>query len=277
MSVLAFLWALRSRPPARRSTPGRGASLAPTLTVLLAPLLVAPLLTAPRVVADPTPAPEIAAHRDRVFEDPSLQTDLPGWEALEGIRSSKSRRSPPRRGWWLPDPPMSAALASAGQLLRWMLLTAGAVALVIGLLWLIRELVSHRPLATSRQVTAGDEPAEPDEKARSPVEGDLETLVGLGEYGAAIHLLLLKTLDRLSGRGRRIPAGRTSREVLSASGNLAPPAHGALRELVVAVERYLFGGREPRRDDFERCHRAFSVVDETLPETVADPAAKGTT
>ena len=263
MPVPAVSSALRSRLPVWRSSPRRGTSL----TLLLAPLLVGPLLSAPRVAADPTPAPEIEALRDRVFEDPSLQTDLPGWEALEGTRSSKDRRSRPRRAWWLPDPPARTVLASAGQLLQWVLLAVGAVALVMGLLWLTRELVFHRRGARPQPTAVGDDPAEPDETERSPVEGDLEALVDRGEYGAAIHLLLLKALDRLAGRGRPIPAGRTSREVLSASADLAPSAHGALGELVAAVERYLFGGREPQRQDFDRCRRAFGVVDRALLDT----------
>lgn len=235
-------------------------------------VLLVTLLPGSGAGADRTPAREIEALRDRVLEDPSLQTDLPGWEAHEGTRSSKSRRSRPRRTWWLPDRPAAFAVTSVGSLLQLGLLALGAVALVTGLVWLTRELLTRRrrpsPRRSSpRRTAAGDAPAEPEDFEGMPPEGDLETLVGQGEYGAAIHLLLLKALDRLSGRGPHFPAGRTSREVLSASTDLTPPAHGALGELVAAVERCLFGGHEPGREDFDRCRQAFGVVDRALSDT----------
>lgn len=239
------------------------------LGILLAVGLASPLAAAP------TPDREVEARREQVFEDSSLQTELPGWDELGGKGVSRTRRSRPRREWRVPDPPAPLAFASVGVLLQWVLLALGAVALAMVLVWLTRELFRSRRRATPREVTAANDPSEPDEAAREPAaEGDLEALVRRGEYGAAIHLLLLETLDRLSGRGRRIPAGRTSREVLSASADLAPPAHGALGELVAAVERYLFGGREPAREDFERCRRAFGVVERALTDAVADPATE---
>lgn len=241
----------------------------------LVPMVLLFLGLAAPLTAAPIPAREVEARRDRVFEDPSLQTELPGWE-IEGRGGSGTRRSRPARDWRVPEPPSPAVLVSAGRLFQWLLLALAAVALVMLVIWLTRELVRKRRRSTPR-VARDDDPTEPD-GARgatgSPRDDDLETRVRRGEYGAAIHLLLLRALERLAGRGRRIPAGRTSREVLSSCGDLAPSAHGALAELVAAVESYLFGGREPGRGDFERCRHAFGVVERALSGTPGDASAE---
>lgn len=240
-------------------------SLVPTVLLFLG--LAAPLSAAP------IPDREVEARRDLVFEDPSLQTELPGWE-IDGGGGLGTRRSQPARDWRVPDPPSPALLVSAGRLFQWLLLALGAVALVMLLMWLTRELVRNRRRTPSHEAAAADPPGDADEATRPRAEDDLETRVRRGEYGAAIHLLLLRALEKLSGRGRRIPAGRTSREVLSTSSDLTPSAHGALAELVAAVESYLFGGREPERGDFERCRRAFGVVERALSGTPGDASAE---
>jgi hypothetical protein len=247
------------------------ASVLPALALggLLALALASPLTAAP------LPDREIRASRDRVLEDPGLQTELPGFEDLGRANGTASSRTSRREGdWRLPDRRSPAALASVAHLFQWVLLALGAVALVMLLVWLFQQLVGDRwTRATPRGVAASDDPGAEEEAPGAPAEGDLETLVRRGDYGAAIHLLLLRAVERLSGRGRRIAAGHTSREVLSASSDLPPPAHGALGELVAAVERYLFGGRDPGPADFERCRDAYGTLERALAETPAGDAS----
>lgn len=237
-------------------------------------------LVSPVLAAEPVSDPEIAARRQQVFENESLQVDLPGYERFcrkersAGVDSRPTELRPGERQREFRPPPIApAALGAATQIFQWALLALGAVVLVLVLVWLIQQLIASTGQRRTPQVTVTEKAPEADAPVREGADEDLDLLVHRGDYGAAIHLLLLRAVRLLGRRGsRRIAAGHTSREVL-ASTDLEPPARGALGELVAAVERFLFGGRELDADDFSRCREAFGVVERSLRATPAEEAS----
>jgi|GEM_PF-5745203 len=245
----------------------RGFTVALALAGTLTPVASGPAL----LHADPLPDRELELRRDRVLDDPTLQTELPGWEeaGVQGghdrdpeRRTQSAAREGRDRDWRLPNLPAAALLGTVGEIFQWALLALGGVALVVLLAWLALQLLPGSRGSRARRRLDGSEDDSPEDAGdgafgdRSLLDSDLDTLLREGEYGAAVHLLLLRAVRLLSRRRGRIPAGHTSREVLAAS-RLEPAAQGALGELVAAVERSLFGGRRLEREDFQRCQDAF--------------------
>lgn len=230
----------------------------------------------PALAAEPVSDSDVAARRQQVMENESLQIDLPGYETFcrkersVANRQTEMRTRERRRGFRAPVAP--AALGAVAQIFQWALLALGAVVLVIVLVWLIRQLFEGSTRRSTPKVTVTKDAPQTDGPASEPAVEDLDLWIHRGEYGAAIHLLLLRAV-RLLGRhgGRRISAGHTSREVL-AGADLEAPARSALGELVAAVERFLFGGRKLDADDFARCRDAFGTVEKSLRETPAGEA-----
>lgn len=242
----------------------------------------------PRAQADPITDRELETRRNQVFEDPSLQTELPGWKGSAAEeRSSSGRRadgsgapgSSQGRDWEVPNPISPALLGGVGQILGWALLVGGGVVLVVLLAWLVSQLFEGLGKRRARPRGSEDEGGDEGDAARedpwlggAPRDRDLDRLLQAGDYGAAVHLLLLRAVRRLIRHGgRRIPVGRTSREVLATAG-LETTSRESLRELVLAVERYLFGGRRLAREDYERCRDAFQRLESSL-EGGSDPTA----
>lgn len=89
---------------------------------------------------------------------------------------------------------------------------------------------------------------------------DPEALASAGLFAEAIRALLLLAVDDVARRrGSAFPAALTSREVL-ASAALAGDRAQALRGLVLAVERSLFGGAAAGRAEFESARDAARSV-----------------
>lgn len=258
----------------------RSPSLARGLALGLA-LLTA--LGAAEVAAGQTAADEVRARRDRVLADPSLQTELPPGPDHRGVsgsgdadgRSRDGRERPGStasrgerdRDWRVPDAPAPSSPASSGpslgasaaRILGWSLVILGGVAVLILLLLLGRRVWGSRrsePRAARLPVPEEDSPS----PAALPGPDEVDRLAQRGEYGAAIHLLLLQAVALVTERtGRRFPPGHTSRQVLATAG-LQSPLRSALGVLVRAVERHLFGGRKSGATDFERCRDAFDTL-----------------
>jgi len=143
------------------------------------------------------------------------------------------------------------------KVIGWTLVAAlGVVALV----WLGRVFLDRRPPAEVAE--PADEPA--GSRRRSPAQllEEADSLARQGRYGEAAHLLLLGALDALAEAGARFVAPPlTGREVV-AQASLRDSAKAALAELVTAVERGRFAGRQTAAEDYDRCRRGFAVIAE---------------
>lgn len=118
----------------------------------------------------------------------------------------------------------------------------------------------HRRRRSAQPVDAGPEPDEwvPDEVPARQWLREADRLASLGQFGEAIHHLLLKGVEDI---GRRRPQllrpALTSRDIAAA--DAIPPAPRKLfAELARAVEASLFGGSPVGADDWQRCRQAYA-------------------
>lgn len=139
----------------------------------------------------------------------------------------------------------------------------------MGLLWfIIGGLVLGAATVLTREWFSGRRPAAfiPDQsvvvvpavRLDRGMLTDLERLAAQGRFAEAVHAMLLRTFESI-GAQRALPSALTSREVLARAG-LSDGAHGALRELVLAVECTLFGGQEATAEDYRRCVASYERV-----------------
>jgi hypothetical protein len=141
----------------------------------------------------------------------------------------------------------------------WILLGLGVIALLWQAVKTIAQLSRPTGSAPGNVVVA----AKVVHQAPSPTPASLpalEEILALARAGAfetAVHLLLLRGLDRL-GRATNITlaASLTSREILRRPG-LPPAAGGELATLVTAVEVSRFGGRPAGEAIFQACLEAY--------------------
>jgi hypothetical protein len=114
-------------------------------------------------------------------------------------------------------------------------------------------MASGRRGAESEAAATGGE-AEP---VRELDVEDANRLAAEGRFGEAIHALLLATIQHFAARARmEIQPSRTSRELvrlLPLTGDSRP----RFNELVMAVERTLFGGEPAGAEDFQRSLEGF--------------------
>jgi hypothetical protein len=178
---------------------------------------MAPLLAAAHSAAD------VRERAAALLREGSYQTTLPSAPA-------------PPHGFELPLGPLEL-------LLRILLWTAVAVAVVLAISWLARRL-SRAPA----DAEVPDAPAA--EPVAIPVES-AEALAREGRFADAIHALLLDTLAALAGAARLAPS-LTSREI-AARVPLPDRAREALSDLVLAVELSRFGGAAAGEDDYRSC------------------------
>lgn len=171
--------------------------------------------------------------------------------ALEALRTCRCQTTPPeslavaatREDW---------AVLSLPSLPPWVAYGVAFVAAAAILAFIVRDWRDKR----RRDVPAGLEslgtgaPAPPQDRA---LRARALALAAEGAYAEAIHALLLCALDTIAGRARSpwAPA-LTSREILACA-RLPPPANHDLEHMVLAVERYHFGGRTASRSDFDAC------------------------
>jgi hypothetical protein len=134
----------------------------------------------------------------------------------------------------------------------WVLVALVATAL-LAVLWRgTRERWALRGGSANRR---GDDQARPAGVAGKATVYSWQELAAQARYSDAVHCLLLAALQRLDVAARQDRA-LTSREVLQRA-HLSPERRAALEELILAVERSLFGGAALEVDDYERCLIAF--------------------
>jgi hypothetical protein len=128
--------------------------------------------------------------------------------------------------------------------------------IVLVAVWLASEITRRRARSgrASRGVSArGTAAAE----GGIPSVEEASRLAAEGRYGEAIHVLLLAAFGQLALRSRRpLPPHWTSREALRAL-PLGPETQSTLRDLVAAVEGWLFGGLPVPPEEYERCRERY--------------------
>jgi hypothetical protein len=142
-----------------------------------------------------------------------------------------------------------------GRTLAWTLLAVLGLVLLAAL---IRNMGGFTRNVRRKQSPA-DAAARPTPLALTRPLTESERLAASGDYGEAIHILLLETLSEL---GTRIPGSVqrswTSREILARSA-LAEEARGALSLLVHTVEASLFGHADAGPEEYDRSREAFAA------------------
>jgi hypothetical protein len=132
---------------------------------------------------------------------------------------------------------------------------AVGVALIV---WLfVRELLASRFGRRKAAAPAADWRPEPGQ-ARALLE-DADRLAADGRFDEAVHLLLFRSIDDITGRrpGLVRPA-LTSRDIASLD-SMPAPARSAFGRIAEAVERSFFGGRTVGADEFALCRREYEA------------------
>ena len=162
-----------------------------------------------------------------------------------------------------PEPPawlkwLGNVLSDAGPELRWLFwsLVAGLAALALYVL--VRQAMKLRWRPRDKGETTGPEtewrPAP--EKARLLL-ADADRLAASGDFAAAVHLLLLRSIQDIEQRFPRLlrPAF-TSREIGRLE-QIPSNAQATFAGIARVVEKSLFGGGSVDRAEFESCRTAY--------------------
>ena len=150
------------------------------------------------------------------------------------------------------------------------LLLWGAVILGVAVtIWSLRD--SLPGFSRSRRIKAAETASGSSDASARMEEAQLEAddLASRGQYGEAMHVLLLKSLGEIRLRlGTSFAASLTSREILRKI-PLPQAGTGALGAIVHSVEQTYFGGRPAGQEDYLGCRQEF----ETLKRSLAAGAA----
>jgi len=220
--------------------------------------VVLAIVAATSVAAAAPDAERVERARAAVL-DGSYQKELPGTtgdEASGGSARADRDRTPVRdRARVDTRDDSELDRGPVGGIANVVLWVALVIAVALGVLWLGSELARG-----GGDVALADEPAPaagPDLAVIERPLVDAEEHAKRGDFRAAIHSLLLRTLRELARASQvRLSPALTSREIL-ARVPLAADAKGALGDLVVAVEVTHFGGDDATVDDYARCRACF--------------------
>lgn len=217
--------------------------------LLLCGLLLAALAYPLSAYAAPTDE-QIREAVEAVLANNRFQTELPNDATVVETEVDTG----PRWRFELPD-----GLSGLARLLMWLLIAAGSVLVVI---FVVNELTSLRRRARGGAQWAEDAIAKAERHAAEPGSRTsldaADRLARNGEYGEALHMLLLDCIAQL--RRLRfeslIAPSMTSRELASQL-TLPEPSAEALSSMVSAVELSHFGGRQPEEQDYANCRESY--------------------
>ena len=137
-------------------------------------------------------------------------------------------------------------LAPLAKPVFWTLLAVGAALI----LWFVLAEVAGLRIGGRKRQPAAAIDWRPDARAARALLEDADRLAGEGRYDDALHLLLFRSIEDLSGRrpGAVRPA-LTSRDIAGLS-VLPDGPRAAFGRIAERVERSFFGGRSVAADDF---------------------------
>lgn len=227
-----------------------------TVPLQLAPILLALILLGSGAshasrAAEEAPA-EVRERARQALRDARYQRQLPPRSGLEDLQRAP-RRAPDLGRMPRIRLPFLGLAASVAQLAFVAILAAALISLV---LWIGLE-VARRKARPGRAEAGPEEGPESRAAGTATTADEAARLAGEGRYGEAIHALLLATIGQLATRSRRtLQPHLTSREVARAL-PLGPESQAAFRELVAAVERWLFGGSPVAAEEYEGCRERY--------------------
>jgi len=216
------------------------------------------------------PAPEVL---DEVSE-PAARVELPpapdsdSRRTIENILEDGYQRDlPPRPEARQPREPANFPVW-LGKLIAWIFIGLGIAAAAL-FIWLIASsfIGGYAPPPKKRKKNRGQGADAPEDAPLpfAPVAmGDVDAAAKRGDYGEAVHLLLLATLQMLSQKGLlRIKPSMTAREI-ALSAQLTVSAQAPLKEIVGAVETYLFAGFDLNAETYDNCRNHHKMLLERL-------------
>lgn len=176
--------------------------------------------------------------------------------ATRGIQFDFQAFEPPKPPPWLDG--LEAFFRAVGPVLKYVFWIGVAVGAALILYLILREIV---PETWFRKARPAQAPADwrPDaDKAHALLE-DADSLAARGEFEAAIHILLFRSIDDLARRrpGAVRPA-LTSRDIAGLE-VLPPSPRAAFARLAQAVERSFFGGRPAGADEFAAARQDYEA------------------
>ena len=234
--------------------------VAPRWRCLAAAAALATLAAASVAGAAPS-ADEIRRAAAAVLEGGDYQVDLPREDPRRQTAGSGAAASGGRAQTQAPIRPPSADVPAEGPQdvgvwLAWVLGVAAA-ALVVFYLWNRAPSMSARRDRAVPPAADGAVARETSQRAVSDPLAEADSLARRGEYGEAIHAILLVVLERLRGRLGFVPrSSLTSREIMSRA-SLAEGAGAALSLIVRLAELSHFGGRAPSEADYRSCRESY--------------------
>jgi hypothetical protein len=185
----------------------------------------------------------LAAAHQTLLKTPGLQFDFTG----------VSQPKPPS---WLK--PLGEFLEVIAPVLKYVFWGGLILGLALLLFLIGRELIGVRLGWKKKKAGAAKAPEwRPEPAAARALLEDADSLAAEGRFDEAVHLLLFRSIDDLSGRrpGAVRPA-LTTRDI-AALDAMPPQAREAFGRIARVVERGFFGGRPVAAGDFAACREAY--------------------
>lgn len=186
-------------------------------------------------------------------------------EAHSALRADRSLQfemttaTPPEMPSWLIW--LTNMLEGTGPFFQSLFWLAAAAA-VLFLIYLAARWIEGGGLAFLRRDKArvpGQAEADwrPEEAPARALLAEADALAGAGRFAEAAHLLLFRSIEDIdSRRPELVKPALTSRDLAGAPQIPAGP-RGAFAQIVMAVERSLFGGRALGEQDWRDCRSAY--------------------
>ncbi len=193
------------------------------------------------------------AIHDRLLADRRLQFDFPAVAAPQMPHLPK----------WLVDlgrflGRIFEACLPALKVLFWAGVGLG-LALIAFLI--LREIFGARFAGWRRRKPGRIAPADwrPDAARARALLADADALAAKGDFDAAVHLILLTSIDDIEGRRPRLVRPALTARDIAGLDALPASARRAFSEMAKVVERSLFGGRPAGEAGFARCRADYEA------------------
>lgn len=164
---------------------------------------------------------------------------------------------PPKPPNWLE--PLMKALHAMGPVLSWIFWIVVALA-VLGVVWLIvREVVKIRLPQKHARLNISDPLWRPQAAQALALLADADILAAQGEFAAATHLLLTRSIQDIDGRlPNTVRPALTARDI-GALARLPEAARPTFARIARVVEASLFGGAAVDRTAWLDCRDAYEA------------------
>jgi len=164
---------------------------------------------------------------------------------------------PPRPPNWLE--PLMKALQAMGPVLSWIFWIVVALA-VLAIVWLIaRELVKIRLPVKQDRLNISDPLWRPQAAEALALLADADALAAQGDFAAAAHLLLTRSIQDIDGRlPNTVRPALTARDI-GALTRLPEAARPTFARIARVVEASLFGGASVDQAAWHDCRDAYEA------------------